>query len=284
MSRDGYERWEDRPDGQVPDAYEDPRGTRRSRRAARPDEKWPADSGPQETHNRQGSHRRSDPDGGADGGAGYGGNAYGGGAYGDSAYGGGAYEDGAYGGGAHSGGAHSGGAHGDSRYGDSGYGDGGGYAGNGYGGGYAGNGYGDAGYRDKGYAGYTSPGQAGYDHPDDDQSAGFGRTAGYPDARYPSRTPGLAPRRPVSGRRGRRHLWRPSGARLSRQRPRVRPVTTADTRASGGTPGPTPTPAIRRTATARRLRDRRRPWPAGVPGSLRSDGSVHRARSLRCCR
>jgi UPF0755 protein len=207
MSRDGYERWEDRPDGQDPDSY-DPRDPRRSRRAVRPGEQWSGDSGPQDAYNPYGSHRRPDPN--AEG-------TYRDGTYGDGAYGDGAHGDGARGDGTYGDSAHGESAYGDTGYGDAGYGDGGNaYGDSGRGssrGGtgfadprYAGNGYSDAGYGDNGYAGYGGSGQPGYDRADGyDRGAGFGRSAGHPDAGYSEQG------YPESGTSGARYPGSPDG-------------------------------------------------------------------------
>ena len=154
MSRDGYERWDDRRD----DGYEGQGGGRRGRRA-RTDEQWPADSQPQDPYQGSGSHRRSsgqhgytDP-GYADPGYGdadYRDRGYAGGDTGQG-YGGQGYQDADYGGPGHS---------------RSGYGD---------------DRYADAGYSDHGQTGPGYPSQPdGYGH-----SGGYARPGSYPDQSYP---------------------------------------------------------------------------------------------------
>jgi UPF0755 protein len=150
MSRDGYERWDERPDAADPDGY-DGRGGRRSHRARR-DDQWQPDPS-QDPYRGEGSHRRSGQHseaGAADPG------------YGDAGYADPGYADSGYP---------------ESGYPESGY-PVSGYADPGYRGpGYDAPGYSDAGYGDAGHDGYGQP--AGYE-----QTAGY--PEGYRDAAYPA--------------------------------------------------------------------------------------------------
>jgi UPF0755 protein len=182
MSRDGYERWDERPDPAEPDARE-PRVGRRSRRAARADEQWPPDAQPPDSYRGRGSHRRSgqypavQPPGSGYTEPGYADPGYTEPGYAEPGYNEPGYTEPGYT---------------DPGYPGSGYGEAD-HRGPGYGapghpdGGYAGSGYSDPGYRGGGYAdpGYSSPRQAGGGQSDGyGQPAGYGRAAGYPDAGY----------------------------------------------------------------------------------------------------
>jgi len=157
MSRDGYERWEDRPEGQDPDPY-DPRDPRRPRKAVRPDEPWLTDSRQQDAYNRQGSHRRSDTNADT--------------AHGDSGYADGGYADGGYGSNGYAGGGYA-------DNGQPGY---GGRGQAGYGEDYEqGAGYGRSGYPDAGYPepGYPDSGSSGAGHPGSSGAGTYGSSAEY---------------------------------------------------------------------------------------------------------
>jgi UPF0755 protein len=192
MSRDGYERWDERPDPADPDARE-PREGRRSRRAARADEQWPPDAQPPDSYRGRGSHRRSGQYPAAPApGSGYGEPAYTEPGYADPGYTEPGYTEPGYTEPGYSPPGYTEPGYTDPGYPGPGYGEAGhrgpGYAAPGHpDGGYAGSGYSDPGYRDGGYAdpGYSSPRQAGGGQSDGyGQPADYGRAGGYPDAGY----------------------------------------------------------------------------------------------------
>ena len=175
MSRDGYGRWDDRPEPD-PDAY-DPPDDRRPRGAGPTDDLWSPDPRPAgEPYERHGSHRRSGKYSAEQPGTGqYGADQYGADQYGADQYGAAGYEqtagypDGAgysghpdgYAGPRGGDGRHSNPGLPDTGYPDTGYPDGR-YRHDGYpGGSDAGNGYPDAGAPETGYRA-PGPGDSGY--------------------------------------------------------------------------------------------------------------------------